>query len=1669
MSDEKLPGVPTMEDLLPMPELDVPAYTSFLSRQMIARLLRQARPVPAVSGLRIVGGISPAQAQFESVGALRFIVQLYEAVRDELNAVLVQRQLDREFIDTYTKLCTQTNHALNLAYDNPNFHTIIGMRHPTTGKVVVGPRVPDDGKAVDVAASLKRAVTAVSDRKVAPLPSHLRGEHVTLFGPPDSAKMAINAMNAAHRILPGEPTIVRELMERSSLSPKWGADDEDSKTPLRGPLLEAAMNLQGCFNRTLSLSEPDKGKHYRLASTRLSQPIKRVPGLALPSPSHFWGSSPLPLHLYDFALHVFHAWSQPEALTFYIPKIETEDEATYLKNLISTTENMLKSMHPEYKLGTIRVILVLENARAVFRVNEIIDNMYPYFAGASLGWHDYLASTARLFAEDSYYRIPVKADPNIVIKHIKESHVLLSKLVGPRGGIKIGGMYGVLPMDGNIKSASFQVTMGGFIRDVIIQLKRGLDGFWVAHPDFVRIGIALVEAWKLDSANGASSAGDSGVGYVEQLVRALITNPARQNRILSFVTGDDVPGLDPHHPLYARALLAADVHQSNIIANNDPVEIRYNVFQCLQYLADWLSGNGCVALPATIDGVDVRVMDDLATTERSRWEVWHEIHHGRFALADFFRIVHEEMHFIRKGMRKAGKVIQVGWNARTAKWYPIAQRLIIRLMTDEKPVEFATELLLPFTIDIVRDADDPWHMMLSLEPEKYKFTHFAQRFNMFFEACGCQRFALTLGRQPVVDMRMVRDSIMAFTEQEIIEAASFHGTIGQSKKGLDQNAAQEQARVLNSAEKLRRQLYGLGQAYTLKFGIKFMIAASGRSAEFILGELQRRMGNTKEQELVNARIALYTITCSRLANEIAMQAQDNQNMLPGAPALLSEVLEQALRKYRVNGVSVALLSGSKDVSEPQVLSAGFADVSSHRHVTPSTRFEVASLSKTFGIAFALEYFVQQRGHSLDVSVNKLLRLAHSPFRINAAPGKPHDWGNQVTLRHLASHCSGLGMHYVYGIPLTHAMPDAVGLLEGKYEQAYGYRKVYVDFEPGTAFQYSGAATIIIQNLLECFERKPIADIMRPWLDSMGLQDFSFTTHSEPGVEYATGYTDNGAVVPGTRLMFPPLAAGGIGTTRAMAVFMNHLVAAYHNPRATGAISHSTALLMLRAEPDVGSRKFMGIDIGLGTFVGEVGPNRVAVHQAANDGFRGLYCVCYTGPDAGQGFVIIANGDNAATLMIASIAQDILLRSNWQGIDYAKLRDLRRQVDAFSIGNFKQEEIVNQGYRNLVFAAFDEDLPEVLDPPGPYDHLAQYNIVVGAKVESASNQRFACASNLVSPHMPRFDARAFGRHGKIMDSWESVRHNPTAFDLAVYTLDAAAEACFVMVSTAFHDGNHAAGVAVEGRTGNGQWVPLVGKTKLDGHSIHRYRCEPIIIDAVRVKNYPDGGITRLGIYGSNLPAQEQGKFPKQIGAAAGLVERVAEPIPAVQKLFANFTQFLPTQGMVVNAWQDLSPGSEVDISSARLGGKVTFVTNQHYGPAFSVLAPFKAQGMFDGFETARSREPGHRDYLELELPVPTALNSIQIDFTYFVNNNPLKLAIDGFDVKTNQWVTMMEPMVVKHYAANTLVLDKLPAFHNKTMLSKLRVYSIPCGGYNRIKCFATITQDHLDSMKRRSRL
>jgi len=672
----------------------MPAYAACVPEGLRARLAADATPMDGVPGLSLIADVADGFAEVQTPEAMACVVEVTRRVAPRLRAVLHQRAVDRAFIDRETR--SRFREPATVSVSSLDYPSIIGLTD-AAGRVVVGPKP---------GAPVPLPTVAV--------PDFLKGDQVTLFGPPDTPRMAINAMNALHRRAPDEDPVLAELVEASGLVPRWGADDEDSQTPMLGLLMRSGENLRGCFEGTLSFETPRK--HYRLAENGLALPIKRIPGLALPDAAHLLDGQPIPLHVFDLVTHLWHLRHVGErAMVFYVPKLENEEEAAYLRTLLETAVEVVSAADPSWTPVVPRVLCVFENPRAIFRIREMAAALGPHFLGGSLGWHDYLAAAARLFRHDPGYRIPVKADPDIVIRHIRESHVVLAETMRLAGGLAIGGMYGVLPLPGDPRSWS--VSMVGYIRDVVTQLRRGLTGFWVAHPDFVRPGIALVEAFRRQEA-------DPGDPSLDALVRVLVDDPDELDKVLSFLATDDIDGLAPGAPGYERSLLAANIEVSEVIANDDPEEVRYNVFVALQYLAGWLSGVGCVALPSHLrtaggDDVMVRIMDDLATTERSRWELWAELAHGRVSREDFDQILDEELAFIESGGVGDDRRVEVAWDGETGRWYPLAGRLLRRLVVADPPVEAVPELLLPFTFEVVRTASDPWEAAKALCPGKY--------------------------------------------------------------------------------------------------------------------------------------------------------------------------------------------------------------------------------------------------------------------------------------------------------------------------------------------------------------------------------------------------------------------------------------------------------------------------------------------------------------------------------------------------------------------------------------------------------------------------------------------------------------------------------------------------------------------------------------------------------------------------------------------------------------------------------------------------------------------------------------------------------------------------------------------------------------------------------------
>jgi allantoicase len=521
------------------------------------------------------------------------------------------------------------------------------------------------------------------------------------------------------------------------------------------------------------------------------------------------------------------------------------------------------------------------------------------------------------------------------------------------------------------------------------------------------------------------------------------------------------------------------------------------------------------------------------------------------------------------------------------------------------------------------------------------------------------------------------------------------------------------------------------------------------------------------------------------------------------------------------------------------------------------------------------------------------------------------------------------------------------------------------------------------------------------------------------------------------LKFPAFAAGFSASAMAVCQFNAKLARAFVNPRDPW---HDFVVQMVWG-CDFGSKDFMQALSGLGTFLIEAGSNRFMLHQGANDGFRAIYLSCYQGPDFGKTITVLVNADQEGVYAIAEIVQLLLKSMEFSGIDFDQFQK------SFDDENIPTEQKVNQGYKNLLFKAFLPDLPEsIVRDNGVLMDLNQFNVLQKAKLIKVSNQKFARAENLISPCKPTFDPRLFGNQGKIMDSWESARHNQSPCDSAEFELIKKSQVNFIFLSTEFHLGNQAPMVSVEGFADS--WQTILPQFKMEGHSTTKIKLNPRgeSYTKIRVNIYPDGGLSRIQLF-EKLPDEIAAQFQPPERAVC---EKIQALIPKTKKpmTLALDPKYLKYKSQ--------------DLACSLNGGKIIAASNEHYAPASQVISPFEPLNMFDGLENSRSRQMGNSEFVIIELCKKTVIQEIVLDFSYFVNNNPRFVSIEagnapqGIDaskVKDGDFEALsFDQLVPKTFVKPFAGNKKIFKIKNQKKFRYLKVLIFPDGGINRIRVF-----------------
>lgn len=351
------------------------------------------------------------------------------------------------------------------------------------------------------------------------------------------------------------------------------ADFEDANSPTWSNLMEGQRNLVDAYKRTLSLDTPDK--QYRLVDDPATL-VVRPRGWHLPEKHILIDGRPASASLVDFGLYLF--WGGREALEagtgpyLYLPKLESAWEARLWNDVFVYGQELLGIPR-----GTIRATVLIETITAAFEMDEIIYALGDHAAGLNAGRWDYIFSMIKRFRRRRDKVLPDRSQVTMTAPFMSAYTDLLVATCHRRGVHAIGGMAAFIPNRRDPEVT--EVALENVRLDKKREAGQGFDGTWVAHPDLVPVAQAEFDA-------------------------ALGDDPHQLHVRREDVDVDEGDLLDTH-------ILNGTITDQGI---------RTNVSVGVRYLAAWLGGTGAAAID--------NLMEDAATAEISRSQIWQWVHHG---------------------------------------------------------------------------------------------------------------------------------------------------------------------------------------------------------------------------------------------------------------------------------------------------------------------------------------------------------------------------------------------------------------------------------------------------------------------------------------------------------------------------------------------------------------------------------------------------------------------------------------------------------------------------------------------------------------------------------------------------------------------------------------------------------------------------------------------------------------------------------------------------------------------------------------------------------------------------------------------------------------------------------------------------------------------------------
>ena len=350
------------------------------------------------------------------------------------------------------------------------------------------------------------------------------------------------------------------------------ADFEDSAAPTWELMISGQINMRDAARREIAFTDPKSGKDYALGD-KIATLIVRPRGWHLEEGHILVDGKPASAALVDFGLYFFH--NAQELLNrgtgpyFYLPKMENHLEARLWNEVFVHAQQTLG-----LPSGTIKATVLIETITAAFEMDEILYELREHIVGLNCGRWDYIFSVIKKFRNRADMVLPDRGDVGMTQPLMRAYSRLLIQTCHRRGAHAMGGMAAQIPIKGD--AAANDAATAKVRGDKEREAGDGHDGTWVAHPGQVPVAMEVFDRL-MPEANQVS----------------------RTHGNLVVTEGDllEVP--------------TGKITEAGL---------RGNISVGIQYIESWLRGQGCVPL--------YNLMEDAATAEISRAQVWQWLKHG---------------------------------------------------------------------------------------------------------------------------------------------------------------------------------------------------------------------------------------------------------------------------------------------------------------------------------------------------------------------------------------------------------------------------------------------------------------------------------------------------------------------------------------------------------------------------------------------------------------------------------------------------------------------------------------------------------------------------------------------------------------------------------------------------------------------------------------------------------------------------------------------------------------------------------------------------------------------------------------------------------------------------------------------------------------------------------